>query len=99
MFGDRASQLDAIDPNRFKDFFKFHPRDCYKPSFCVTFSNTFGNLWSLEELMSSGIKLEYDQVYKSWGNFLFNRRVDFFHEISREYVKMFLHPIGVSWVF
>jgi len=31
-------------------------------------------------------------------NFLFSRRVvlTFFHEISREYVRMFLHPVGVS---
>jgi len=29
----------------FTDFFLFHPRDYYKLSLCVTFGNTFDNLW------------------------------------------------------
>jgi len=42
-------------------------------------------------------KLQYDQVHKFADNSLFNRRCfDLFHEISREYVGMFLHPIDVS---
>jgi len=31
-------------------FFLFHPRDYYKLSLCVTFANTFDNLWNYMEL-------------------------------------------------
>jgi len=39
-------------------------------------------------------------MYKSRGSLLFNRYAliafDFFHKLSREYVKMFLPSVGVS---
>jgi len=52
---------------------------------------------SLEEHMPSGvrsIKLQYDQVHKFWGSLLSAYCFDFF-EINREYIRMFLHPVGV----
>jgi len=36
-------------------FFLFHPRNYYKLSLCVTFSNKFDNLCKLEEHMSNGV--------------------------------------------
>jgi len=44
-------------------FFLFHPRDYYKLSFCITFSNTFGNLWKLEERIPSGVcSINYSMI-------------------------------------
>jgi len=46
-------------------FFSFHPRDYHKLSLCLTFSNTFDNLWKSRRAYSQWrmlYKLQYDQA-------------------------------------
>jgi len=68
-------------------------------SLCTIFSNNLTIYGNLEEhMLASGvcsIKLQYNQVYKSWGSFLFNRVVWTFF-FNHEYLRMFLHLIGAS---
>jgi len=64
---------------KFFFFSLFHPRNYYKPSPCITISNTFDNLWKFCRAYAHAwrvlYKLQYGQIHKSWGNFLFNRIV------------------------
>jgi len=56
-------------------FSLFHPRNYYKLSLCAAFNNTFDNLWKSWRAYAQWrllYKVQYNQVHKSWGSFLFN---------------------------
>jgi len=58
----------------------------------VTFSNAFDNLWKSWRAYAQWrmlYKLRYDQIHKSWGNFLFSRRV-----VPTSFMKLVASMLG-----
>jgi len=68
-------------------FFLSHPRNYYKLSLCVTFSNTLDNLWKSWRAVRSDTQVS---------NFLFSLRVvlTFFTRLIA--TMLFLYPVGAS---